>query len=62
MKENIKNEGAHYYAVRAVDNRSGFGRNMVLKGAVVPDGENGGRRFVKTLYEIKPAYFVSRTK
>lgn len=63
MKENTRQAGAHYYNIRAVENGSDFGRNMILKGSVARhDDENGGGKFIKTLYEIRPAYFVSREK
>jgi len=63
LKERTNSAGAHYYNIRAVENVSDFGRNMVLKGSISSgDGENGGGKFIKTLYEIRPAYFVSRDK
>jgi hypothetical protein len=63
LKEITRQAGAHYYNIRAVENVSDFGRNMILKGSIAADdGENGGGKFIKTLYEIRPAYFVSRDK
>jgi len=50
-----------YYNVRPVENVTDYSHNMVLKGSISDAGSNNAE-FVKTCYEIKPAYCVARDK
>ncbi len=62
----LKDNGRHFdirYNVRAVEEVStvsDYNGNIILKGSLSVDKKSGERNFVKTLYELKPAYCVSR--
>lgn len=62
LKENNRHFDVRYNvrAVEEVSTISDYNGDIILKGSLSVDKKSGERNFVKTFYELRPAYCVSR--
>jgi trehalose utilization protein len=62
LKENSRHFDVRYNvrAVEEVSTVSNYNGNTILKGSLAVDKKSGEINFVKTFYELRPAYCVSR--